>query len=65
MAKFRRTPGSNKEQLLVATEQNFVYALDAATGTVVWRTSVGAPVARAALPCGNINPLGITYIPAD
>jgi len=58
-----RAPGSNKALLLVATEQNFVYALDAATGAVVWRTSLGAPMPHAALPCGNIDPLGITGTP--
>ncbi|HVA12911.1 MAG TPA: PQQ-binding-like beta-propeller repeat protein [Stellaceae bacterium] len=50
-------------QLLVATEDDTVYALDAATGRTVWRQSLGTPVPRAALPCGNINPLGITGTP--
>lgn len=38
-------------------------ALDASTGAVVWRRSVGQPVPRRALPCGNIDPLGITGTP--
>lgn len=58
-----RVPGSNQALLLVATEQNFVYALDAATGRVIWKTSLGTSVPRSALPCGNINPLGITGTP--
>ncbi|TMG86575.1 MAG: hypothetical protein E6H67_04620 [Betaproteobacteria bacterium] len=55
--------GSNKALLLVATEQNVVYALDAATGGEVWKTSLGPPAPRSALPCGNIDPLGITGTP--
>ena len=58
-----RVPGSNMALLLVATEQDMVYALDAATGATVWKTSLGSPVPRAALPCGNIDPLGITGTP--
>ncbi len=58
-----RVPGGNRALLLVATEQNLVYALDAATGAVVWKTSLGAPVPHSALPCGNIDPLGITGTP--
>jgi outer membrane protein assembly factor BamB len=56
-------PGSERGLIIVATESDFVYALDAATGHVVWRTAVGRPVPRAALPCGNIDPLGITGTP--
>jgi hypothetical protein len=58
-----RAPGSNKPLLLVATEQNVVYALDTVTGAVIWKTSLGPPAPRAALPCGNIDPLGITGTP--
>lgn len=58
-----RIPGTDKALLLVATEENQVYALDAATGAVAWKTALGAPVPRAALPCGNIDPLGITGTP--
>src|SRR2546427_1204927 len=54
---------SEKDLLFVATEQNDVYALDASTGTVVWHRSVGQPVPRRHLPCGNIDPLGITGTP--
>jgi hypothetical protein len=48
--------------IIVATETNHVYALNAATGNVIWQRSVGAPV-TSGLPCGNINPLGITGTP--
>lgn len=58
-----RPPGSERGLIIAATESNSVYALDAATGRVVWRTALGRPVPRAALPCGNIDPLGITGTP--
>jgi polyvinyl alcohol dehydrogenase (cytochrome) len=47
-------------EILAATEHDTIYALDPATGAVRWSTHVGEPVPRANLPCGNINPLGIT-----
>ncbi|HEX4195433.1 MAG TPA: hypothetical protein VHY80_20160, partial [Stellaceae bacterium] len=50
--------------VLVATESNNVYALDAATGKTVWQRAVGKPATRSSLPCGNIDPLGITGTPA-
>ncbi|MGI8665913.1 MAG: hypothetical protein ACR2N4_07775 [Jatrophihabitans sp.] len=43
---------------LVATENNSVYELSG--NKVVWRHNFGAPVPTSSLPCGNINPLGIT-----
>jgi polyvinyl alcohol dehydrogenase (cytochrome) len=46
--------------VFAATEGDTVYALQAATGTVVWSVHVGTPVPRSKLPCGNIDPLGIT-----
>ena len=49
--------------LLLATEDNIVYAIDANTGAEVWKRTLGAPVARSSLPCGNIDPLGITGAP--
>jgi outer membrane protein assembly factor BamB len=58
-----RLPGSAKALLLVATEQNLVYALDAETGATAWKTSLGPPVPHSSLPCGNIDPLGITGTP--
>jgi polyvinyl alcohol dehydrogenase (cytochrome) len=37
-----------------------VYALDPATGTVRWQTHLGTPQPLKGLPCGDIDPLGIT-----
>jgi outer membrane protein assembly factor BamB len=50
--------------VIAATENDSVYGLSKATGRVVWRTHVGTPVPLADLPCGNIDPLGITGTPA-
>lgn len=47
-----------------ATAGGSVYGLDAATGAVRWRTHVADPVPGDRLPCGNIDPLGITGTPA-
>ena len=49
--------------MLVATEGDSLYSLDAGTGRVQWRTNVGTPVPLSTLPCGNIDPLGITGTP--
>jgi outer membrane protein assembly factor BamB len=48
------------DRVFAATENDTVYGLDAATGAVAWSAHVGTPMPRSALPCGNIDPLGIT-----
>ncbi len=55
-------PG-DRDMLIAATEQNRVVAVDALSGVLVWQRSLGAPVPLRALPCGNIDPLGITGTP--
>jgi hypothetical protein len=57
-------PGSSPALLIATTEDNVVYALDAHTGRIVWKRKLGIPVARSLLPCGNIDPVGITGTPA-
>ncbi len=48
----------------VATEDDRVYALAAASGAVVWSTRVGAAVPASSLACGDIQPtVGITGTP--
>src|SRR6266700_531580 len=55
--------GPNGPMIIAVTESNNVYALNATTGTVIWqRTDLGPPV-TSGLPCGNINPAGITGTP--
>jgi hypothetical protein len=56
-------PGSSSGLLVAVTEENVVYALDAQTGHIVWKHELGPPVARSLLPCGNIDPVGITGTP--
>jgi hypothetical protein len=58
-----RPQGSDSGRLLVASEDNNVDALDASTGAQIWSRSLGNPVPRSALRCGNISPLGITGTP--
>jgi len=50
-------------RVIVATEADSVYALDPATGLVAWRQHLGIPVPMSSLPCGDIDPLGITSTP--
>ncbi len=54
--------GPSGPMIIVVTESNNVYALDATTGTVIWQVTVGSPVSSG-LPCANINPVGITGTP--
>jgi outer membrane protein assembly factor BamB len=50
-------------RVIAATENDTIYALNASTGQVSWRTHIGTPVPLAELPCGDIDPLGITGTP--
>ena len=56
-------PGTASGMLIVATESDTVYAIDASSGATLWSRSLGTPVPLASLPCGNIDPLGITGTP--
>jgi hypothetical protein len=48
--------------VIAVTESNNVYALNAATGAIVWQRNVGTAI-TSGLPCGNISPIGITGTP--
>jgi outer membrane protein assembly factor BamB len=51
-------------RVYVATENDTVYALSAATGAVAWSAHLGSPVPSGSLPCGDISPaVGITGTP--
>src|SRR5213595_741359 len=54
--------GPSGPMIITVTESNNVYALNATTGTMIWQVNVGPPV-TSGLPCGNINPVGITGTP--
>lgn len=45
------------------TEGDSVYAINASNGAVIWHASLGTPMPGAALPCGDIDPSGVTGTP--
>ena len=48
----------------VATENDSVYKLDAASGAVVWSKHLATPERSSLAPCGDISPsIGITSTP--
>jgi PQQ-like domain len=49
--------------IAVATENNSVYGITS-RGQVLWHRKLGLPARRSQLPCGNIDPSGITGTPA-
>ncbi len=49
--------------IVAATEGGTIYALRAAGGQVIWQRHIADPVPLDELPCGNIDPLGITGTP--
>jgi outer membrane protein assembly factor BamB len=52
------------DEVIAATENDSLYAINRATGKTIWRTNVGPPVPQSALNnCGNVFPLGITGTP--
>jgi hypothetical protein len=52
------------DRVFVATENDTVYALSAATGAIIWSARLGTPVPSTLLPCSNINPtVAITGTP--
>lgn len=59
-----QAPAPESALLLVVTQSNWIYGLDARTGKEVWSRSLGTPVPISQLGCGNIDPLGVTGTPA-
>jgi outer membrane protein assembly factor BamB len=55
--------GASRGLVVVATESNKVYALDENSGASVWQRTLGRAVPRSDLPCGNIDPVGVTGTP--
>ena len=56
-------PAGGRALVIAATESDVVAALDARTGETVWQRKLGDPVPRDELPCGDIDPVGITGTP--
>ena len=53
-----------RAMIIVATESNNVYALDAMDGSVIWERNVGPPVPLSDLPCpAKFDIMGITGTP--
>lgn len=50
--------------VIAVTENDTAYALDPKTGSILWSRHLGTPVRLSTLPCGSIDPLGITGTPA-
>ena len=50
-------------RVVIATENDSVYLLDASDGTVVWKTHLGEAMSGSSLPCGNVDPVGVTSTP--
>src|SRR5438105_13429058 len=55
-------PLVNGNDVIVATENNTLYAFNVGTGGLHWSTHVGTP-RTSNFPCGDIMPLGITGTP--
>ncbi len=51
------------DEIIVATESDVVQALSPVSGRTLWRVVLGRPVRTEEMPCGNIDPLGITGTP--
>ncbi|MVU77991.1 PQQ-binding-like beta-propeller repeat protein [Nocardia sp. ET3-3] len=56
------TPISVGDTVIAATENDSVYAVSG--DTVRWRTHLAEPAPGSSLPCGDIDPVGITGAPA-
>lgn len=52
-------------RVIVATEGDDLYALDARSGAVAWEVGLGVPLRHvaAAAGCGDVDPLGVTSTP--
>ena len=50
-------------RVFAATENDTVYAFDAATGGLAWQRHLADPMRGSQLSCGNIDPTGITGTP--
>jgi hypothetical protein len=52
-----------RAMIIVVTESNNVYALDAVDGSVIWERNCGPPVSADDLICTKFDPMGITGTP--
>ncbi len=52
-----------RAMVIAVTESNYVFALDAFDGSVLWQTNEASPITSGVQPCGNVFPAGITGTP--
>ncbi len=57
-----RPTGATTGLVIVASENDIVYALNETTGLPVWQTQLGT-AATPTSGCGNIDPIGVTGTP--
>jgi outer membrane protein assembly factor BamB len=50
-------------RVIIATENNTVYALNRTSGKTLWSRHLGDPVPNSSLPCGDVDPVGVTGTP--
>jgi outer membrane protein assembly factor BamB len=55
--------GPSGPMVIVATESNNVYALNAVNGSIIWQRNVGPPVPTNDLPCTEVGSMGIIGTP--
>jgi hypothetical protein len=55
--------GGSGPRVIVVTESNNVYALNATTGAIIWQHNVGTPVPAGDLSCTNVGSMGIIGTP--
>jgi hypothetical protein len=60
---FWKPSGSSDGEVITATESNIVYALDGKTGAQIWKTQLAPEAHLSQLPCGDIDPIGVTGTP--
>jgi hypothetical protein len=58
-----RPQGTGRGLVIAATESNIVYALDELSGAIVWQAQLAPSMPLGELPCGNLDPMGITGTP--
>ncbi|HVA73576.1 MAG TPA: PQQ-binding-like beta-propeller repeat protein [Acidimicrobiales bacterium] len=56
-------PLVTSQAVVVATEDDSVYSLNPSDGIIQWRRHLSSPVSGSSLPCGDIDPSGITGTP--
>lgn len=60
---FWKPSGSPDGAVIAATESNRVYAVDGKTGAQIWMTQLAPEAHLSQLPCGDIDPIGVTGTP--